>query len=98
MEHPVRPHPRCAAGGLFHAKQRPFRHQHKHNTTAAVPPQSMVKRLSFALWTVAYATINESVGDPIKLIARLDPSFDVATGTVSASAVAGRIADPAGLE
>lgn len=41
----------------------------------AVPPVSMVKRLSFMQWTLAYTQIYESAGDPMKLVARLDPSF-----------------------
>ena len=35
----------------------------------------MVKRLSFAQWTLAYATIYESAGDPIQLAAKLDPMY-----------------------
>lgn len=35
----------------------------------------MVKRLSFMQWTLAYTQIYESAGDPMKLVARLDPSF-----------------------
>lgn len=35
----------------------------------------MVKRLSFMQWTLAYTQIYESAGDPMKLVARLDPTF-----------------------
>ena len=35
----------------------------------------MVKRLSFMQWTLAYTQIYESAGDPMKLVARLDPSY-----------------------
>ena len=35
----------------------------------------MVKRLSFPQWTLAYAKIYESAGDPIQLAAKLDPMY-----------------------
>jgi len=41
----------------------------------AAPPVDMVKRLSFPQWTLAYATIYESAGDPIELAAKLDPMY-----------------------
>jgi len=43
----------------------------------AVPPVNMVKRLSFPQWTLAYATIYESAGDPIQLAAKLDPTHSL---------------------
>ena len=53
----------------------------------------MVKRLSFLQWTLAYTQIYESAGDPMKLVARLDPSFGLTVLPDAGSAAAAGGAD-----
>jgi len=60
----------------------------------AVPPVNMVKRLSFAQWTLAYATIYESAGDPIQLAAKLDPMYGTTELPSAPSASSGSSGGP----